>query len=50
MNLVFYMEEIMEISLKYAISKAKRNIENDKYDRLSNILEWVSCGGHFITR
>ena len=31
----------MEVSLKYAIAKAKRNIENNKYDKLSNILDAV---------
>ena len=33
----------METTLKYAIAiaKAKRNIENGKYDKLSNILDAV---------
>lgn len=30
---------MMEISLKNAIAKAKRNIENDKYSKIENILD-----------
>lgn len=31
----------MEVSLKYAIAKAKRNIENDKYSKCENILDAI---------
>ena len=32
---------MMEISLRYAIAKAKRNIENNKYSKIENILDAI---------
>lgn len=31
----------MEKSLEYAIAKAKRNIENDKYSKFENVLDAI---------